>query len=41
MTPDLPHQDPTTHGWLLRILPANLEQEIQVLTSADSQHLFS
>jgi CheY-like chemotaxis protein len=33
--PDLPHQDPVTGGWLLRILPANLEQEIPVLTAAD------
>jgi glycine cleavage system H lipoate-binding protein len=35
-TPDLPHRDPVTTGWLLRILPANLEQEISVLTAADS-----
>jgi glycine cleavage system H lipoate-binding protein len=40
-TPDLPHQDPVTTGWLLRILPANLEQEIPLLTAADSQHRFS
>lgn len=40
-TPDLPHQDPVKNGWLLRILPANLEQEIPVLTAADFQHRFS
>jgi len=33
--PDLPHLDPVTNGWLLRILPANLEQEIAALTAAD------
>jgi CheY-like chemotaxis protein len=32
--PDLPHQDPVTTGWLLRIQPANLEQEVPVLTGA-------
>jgi CheY-like chemotaxis protein len=32
--PDLPHQDPVAAGWLLRIQPANLEQEIQILTGA-------
>jgi glycine cleavage system H lipoate-binding protein len=37
-TPDLSHQDPLATGWLLRILPANLEQEIPVLTVANSQH---
>ena len=40
-TPDLPHQDPVTTGWLLRILPANLEQEISALTAAGFQHQFS
>ncbi len=40
-TPDLPHQDPVTTGWLLRILPADLEQEIPALTAADFQHQFS
>jgi CheY-like chemotaxis protein len=35
--PDLPHRNPVTTGWLVRILPANLEQEIPVLTPADSQ----
>jgi glycine cleavage system H lipoate-binding protein len=40
-TPDLPHQDPVTTGWLLRILPANLEQEVRALTLADSQHRLS
>jgi len=40
-TPDLPHQDPVTTGWLLRILPANLEQEIPALTAADLEHRFS
>jgi CheY-like chemotaxis protein len=40
-TPDQPHQDPVTTGWLLRILPANLEHEIPVLTVADFQHRFS
>jgi CheY-like chemotaxis protein len=40
-TPDLPHRDPVTTGWLLRILPANLEQELPALTGADSQHRFS
>ena len=33
-TPDLPHRDPVTNGWLLRIHPANLEQEVPVLTGA-------
>jgi CheY-like chemotaxis protein len=36
-TPDLPHQDPVTTGWLVRILPANLEQELPALTVADPQ----
>jgi len=40
-TPDLPHRDPVNSGWLLRILPANLEREIPVLTVADFQHRFS
>jgi CheY-like chemotaxis protein len=39
--PDLPHQDPVTTGWLLRIQPANLEQEVPVLTAADSRRRFS
>jgi CheY-like chemotaxis protein len=39
--PDLPHQDPVTTGWLLRILPANLEQEIPALTVSDLRHRFS
>jgi CheY-like chemotaxis protein/glycine cleavage system H lipoate-binding protein len=33
-TPDLPHRDPVTEGWLLRVLPANLEQELPALTAA-------
>jgi len=36
-TPDLPHQDPVTNGWLLRILPTNLEQELPALTVANPQ----
>ena len=36
-TPDLPHQDPVTNGWLLRILPTNLKQELPALTIADPQ----
>jgi glycine cleavage system H lipoate-binding protein len=40
-TPDRPHQDPVTNGWLVRILPANLEQEILALAAADSQLRFS
>jgi len=39
--PDLPHQDPVTTGWLLRILPANLKQEISALTVADPQRRIS
>lgn len=38
--PDLPHQDAVTTGWLVRILPANLEKELAVLTlPANHQHL--
>jgi glycine cleavage system H lipoate-binding protein len=36
-TPDLPHQDPVTHGWLVRILPSNLELELPALTVANPQ----
>lgn len=36
-TPDLPHQDPVTNGWLLRILPTNLEEELPALTVANPQ----
>ena len=36
-TPDLPHRDPVDSGWLVRILPMNLEQEIAALTVADPQ----
>jgi CheY-like chemotaxis protein len=39
--PDLAHQDPVTTGWLLRILPANLDQEISALAVADPQRRFS
>jgi len=39
--PDLPHQDPVTAGWLLRIVPENLEREVSALTVADLQHRFS
>jgi len=34
-TPDLPHQDPVTNGWLLRILPTNLSKELPALTTAN------
>jgi len=40
-TPDLPHQDPLTTGWLLSFLPLDLEEEVQALTLATSQHRFS
>ena len=40
-TPDLPHQDPLTTGWLLSFLPSDLEDEVLALTLADSQHRFS
>jgi CheY-like chemotaxis protein len=40
-TPDRPHEDPVTTGWLLRILPANLERELSALTAADLQRRFS
>jgi CheY-like chemotaxis protein len=40
-TPDLPHQDPLTTGWLLSLLPSNLEDEVQALNLADAQHRFS
>jgi len=36
-TPDLPHQDPVTNGWLLRILPTNLAKELPALTPANPQ----
>jgi CheY-like chemotaxis protein len=39
-TPDLPHSDPLATGWLLRMLPANLEAEVSVLTLAGLQHQF-
>jgi len=33
-TPDLPHHDPVTTGWLLTLLPSNLEEEVLALTLA-------
>jgi len=39
--PDRPHADPVATGWLLRILPANLEREVSSLASADLQRRFS
>jgi glycine cleavage system H lipoate-binding protein len=39
--PDLPHQDPLTTGWLLSLLPSDLEQEVLALTLVNSQHRFS
>ncbi len=34
-------QDPLTTGWLLSLLPSDLEEEVQALILADAQHRFS
>ncbi len=39
--PDLPHRDPVNRGWLLRLLPSNLDREISALTAADFQQRFA
>ena len=38
--PELVNEDPMGEGWLLRILPSNLERELSALTGTELGHRF-
>ena len=38
--PDLPHQDAVAKGWLVRILPANLDKELSALAAPNNYQHF-